>query len=171
MTSIENVPIPSKIAVTKTLSKLNSNTNQVIVPHFIFATAGYHGIGPGSIIGYNLLTKGSTGRGLRTTVSPNSTRPRSQERPSNCACIPDLVFDPIQDFWFDREEISSFMKSLHSETVILTNISKHKRRIVTHKKMKSGILDPDRPRHPPTKNVSTWIFGSSGEFQKVLLRR
>ena len=39
----------------------------------------------------------------------------------------------------------------NSETVILTNISKHKRRIVTHKKMKSGILDLVRARDPPTE--------------------
>ena len=32
------------------------------------------------------------------------------------------------------------MKSLNCQNVILTNISKHKRRIVTHKKMKWGIL-------------------------------
>ena len=49
------------------------------------------------------------------------------------------IFDPFEDFWFDREDISSLMKLLKSKTVILTNISKHKRRIVTHKKMKFGI--------------------------------
>ena len=40
---IENVST-SKTVVTKALGELNLNINNVI-PHFIFATAGYHGIG------------------------------------------------------------------------------------------------------------------------------
>jgi len=92
---IENVST-SKTAVTKALGELNLNINNVI-PHFIFATAGYHGI----------------------------------------------------DFWFDREEISSVMELLKIKTVILTNISKHKRRIVTHKKMKSYYEDKE-----PTYKIS-----------------
>ena len=51
MNGIENVTIPSKKAVTKTLSELDSNKSDAVVPHFIFATAGYHGIGTGSIFG------------------------------------------------------------------------------------------------------------------------
>ena len=75
------------------------------------------------------------------------------------------LFDPIQDFWFDREEISSFMKSLNRETVILTNISKHKRRIVTHKKMKSGILKLYSVKESTDQKISrTWIPCSSDEF-------
>ena len=71
-------------------------------------------------------------------------------------------FYPFKDFWFDREEISSFMKSLHSETVILTNISKHKRRIVTHKKMKSWILKLNFAQISMDPKVDgSWTPGSS----------
>ena len=51
MNGIKNFSISSKKAVTRTLSELDSNENETVVPHFIFATAGYHGIGTGSIFG------------------------------------------------------------------------------------------------------------------------
>ena len=69
---IDNVSIPSKLTVTKTLSELDGNKTEVVVPHFIFATAGYHGIGSGSISGYSFLVLSFT---QWTELRPWKSRP------------------------------------------------------------------------------------------------
>ena len=85
---IENVSIPSKKAVTKTLTELNSNQNHVVVPHFIFATAGYHGIGPGSIFESGILrTSTSRHSGTLNPLFPSLKSSRTSKFASMASLV------------------------------------------------------------------------------------
>ena len=45
MFEVEVVRVSTQLAPAKTLKKLDSTKSHEIIPHFIFATTGYHGIG------------------------------------------------------------------------------------------------------------------------------